>query len=264
LWILRAAGDPFSSPVQLKSPGNGGHEPCLCNDQPTGGWGGTVKGKWSWCPEGRGDAYWKLVKCEAVGEQEQRLATDSVEDLPKPLAKFEQILGKMKRKMNTHEAPKDEHTAKLRKWNTKGKHIHEASAARAEGRKDADLDEDLPSTNYRVSVVLLAGVVILFALACTTYKLCLSTRHISQPADDSRAPLRDDGDFSDFEGLETSSGLAAKLRATFSNFSGRPARELKMTRSGSGREMTCFRLSTDVSFRLEPLASAPDFEDVSI
>ena len=64
VWILRAAGDPFASPVQLKSPRNGGHEPCLCNDQPTGGWGGRVKGKWSWCPEGRGDAYWKLVRSD--------------------------------------------------------------------------------------------------------------------------------------------------------------------------------------------------------
>ena len=75
-WILRAAGDPFSSPVQLKSPGNGGHEPCLCNDQPTGGWGGAVKGKWSWCPEGRGDAYWKLVKMGEVVTAEINLENE--------------------------------------------------------------------------------------------------------------------------------------------------------------------------------------------
>ena len=75
-WILRAAGDPFSSPVQLKSPGNGGHEPCLCNDQPTGGWGGAVKGKWSWCPEGRGDAYWKLVKMGEVVRAEINLENE--------------------------------------------------------------------------------------------------------------------------------------------------------------------------------------------
>ena len=75
-WILRAAGDPFSSPVQLKSPGNGGHEPCLCNDQPTGGWGGRVKGKWSWCPEGRGDAYWKLVKMGEVVTAEINLENE--------------------------------------------------------------------------------------------------------------------------------------------------------------------------------------------
>ena len=58
-WILRVDGDPFSSSVQLKSPGNGGDEPCLCNDQPMG------DGRpWSWCPEGRGDAYWKLVRSD--------------------------------------------------------------------------------------------------------------------------------------------------------------------------------------------------------
>ena len=64
VWILRATGDPFSSPVQLKTPWNGGCERCLCNDQPTGGWGGEVKGKYSWCPEDRGDAYWKLVRSD--------------------------------------------------------------------------------------------------------------------------------------------------------------------------------------------------------
>ena len=59
VWILRVDGDPFSSSVQLKSPGNGGDEPCLCNDQPMG------DGRpWSWCPEGRGDAYWKLVRSD--------------------------------------------------------------------------------------------------------------------------------------------------------------------------------------------------------
>jgi hypothetical protein len=47
-------------PVQLKSPSNGGSEMYLCNDLPTGGWGGSVKGKYSWCPEGRGDAFWHL------------------------------------------------------------------------------------------------------------------------------------------------------------------------------------------------------------
>jgi hypothetical protein len=75
VWILRATGDPFSSPVQLKSPhGDRGlpNHQCVCNDQPTGGWGGAVKGKWSWCPEGRGDAYWKLVICDGSKPEDAR------------------------------------------------------------------------------------------------------------------------------------------------------------------------------------------------
>ena len=75
VWILRSSvamvdgrrssvGDPFSSPVQLKTPWNGGCERCLCNDQPTGGCCTTGPGKYSWCPEGRGDAYWKLVRSD--------------------------------------------------------------------------------------------------------------------------------------------------------------------------------------------------------
>ena len=61
-WILLFKGAMLSAetPVQLKSPMNYGHEPCMCTDTPTGGWGGTVKGKYSWCPEGRGDAFWRL------------------------------------------------------------------------------------------------------------------------------------------------------------------------------------------------------------
>ena len=46
--------------VRIKSPSNGGSEMYLCNDLPTGGRGGSVKGKYSWCPEGRGDAFWHL------------------------------------------------------------------------------------------------------------------------------------------------------------------------------------------------------------
>ena len=64
-------GWDVAHPVQLKSPTHGdillgdlvleGHERlCLCNDTPTGGWGGATKGKYSWCPEGRGDAFWNL------------------------------------------------------------------------------------------------------------------------------------------------------------------------------------------------------------
>ena len=47
--------------VRLKSPSNGGSEMYLCNDLPTGGSGGSVKGKYSWCPEGRGDAFWRFI-----------------------------------------------------------------------------------------------------------------------------------------------------------------------------------------------------------
>ena len=51
---------PKDATVRLKSPSNGGSEMYLCNDLPTGGRGGSVKGKYSWCPEGRGDAFWHL------------------------------------------------------------------------------------------------------------------------------------------------------------------------------------------------------------
>ena len=65
-WHLLFTGDGSlpndDTPVQLKSPSNGGREMCLCNDLPTGGWGGLClcKNKYSWCPEGRGDAFWRL------------------------------------------------------------------------------------------------------------------------------------------------------------------------------------------------------------
>ena len=63
-WHLLFHGDGSlpndDTPVQLKSPSNGGREMCLCNDLPTGGWGGFVKNKYSWCPEGRGDAFWRV------------------------------------------------------------------------------------------------------------------------------------------------------------------------------------------------------------
>ena len=64
-WHLLFHGDGSlpndDTPVQLKSPSNGGREMCLCNDLPTGGWGGFVKNKYSWCPEGRGDAFWRFM-----------------------------------------------------------------------------------------------------------------------------------------------------------------------------------------------------------
>jgi hypothetical protein len=76
VWILMySAGSgelTADTAVQLKSPTGGGGEigghphPCLCNDTPTGGWGGAVKGKYSWCPEGRGDAFWNLHGLSAV------------------------------------------------------------------------------------------------------------------------------------------------------------------------------------------------------
>ena len=51
---------PKDATVRLKSPSNGGSGMYLCNDLPTGGRGGSVKGKYSWCPEGRGDAFWRF------------------------------------------------------------------------------------------------------------------------------------------------------------------------------------------------------------
>ena len=70
VWILlySAGSDALTADmaVQLKSPTGGGGDigghphPCLCNDTPTGGWGGSVKGMYSWCPEDRGDAFWNL------------------------------------------------------------------------------------------------------------------------------------------------------------------------------------------------------------
>ena len=72
-WHLLFAGDGIlpndDTPVQLKSPSNGGREMCLCNDTPTGGWGGSVKHKYSWCPEGRGDAFWRLRAWRGTAQQ---------------------------------------------------------------------------------------------------------------------------------------------------------------------------------------------------
>ena len=62
-WLLHFDGDfNDNTRVQIESPtsGGGGGEPCMCNDTPTGGWGGAVKGKYSYCPKNRGDAYWNL------------------------------------------------------------------------------------------------------------------------------------------------------------------------------------------------------------
>lgn len=72
MWLLlySVGGRPTAeTPVQFKSPtsGGGGGEPCLCNDTPTGGWGGTVRGMYSWCPEGRGDAFWTLHGLRSAG-----------------------------------------------------------------------------------------------------------------------------------------------------------------------------------------------------
>merc|ERR1712146_505298 len=64
VWTLLFDGDHLNDAtwVQLKAPQSGYLDDhfCLCNDTPTGGWGGAVKGMYSWCPEGRGDAFWNL------------------------------------------------------------------------------------------------------------------------------------------------------------------------------------------------------------
>ena len=80
-WILRFDGElSAETAVQIQRPDEftkadphpacqASPHPALCNDMPTGGWGGATAGAYSYSPDKRGDSFWKLTGIKPVAEE---------------------------------------------------------------------------------------------------------------------------------------------------------------------------------------------------